>query len=66
MGNFCCSPGVAGDVFGGVFLCCPFHEMSWMKQDESQGCLNTNNYKGARPMAFGWGKWMQRGGGQKR
>ena len=23
---------VAGDVFGGVFLCCPFfHEMSWMR-----------------------------------
>ena len=23
-----------------------------MKQDESQGCVNTNNYKGARPIAF--------------
>ena len=23
---------VAGDVFDGVFLCCPFsHEMSWMR-----------------------------------
>ena len=23
---------VAGDVFNGVFLCCPFsHEMSWMR-----------------------------------
>ena len=23
---------VASDVFGGVFLCCPFsHEMSWMR-----------------------------------
>ena len=29
MGN-CCSL-FAGDVFDGVFLCCPFsHEMSWM------------------------------------
>ena len=28
MGNSC-SPG---DVFDGVFLCCPFsHEMSWMR-----------------------------------
>ena len=33
-----------------------------MKQDESQGCLNTNNYKRAHPMAFGWGRWMQRRG----
>ena len=25
---------VAGDVFDGVFLCCPFsHEMSWMRSE---------------------------------
>ena len=32
MGNSC-SPAVAGDVFNGVSLCCPFfpHEMSWMR-----------------------------------
>ena len=27
-----------------------------MKQDESHGCSNTNNYKEARPMAFWLGK----------
>ena len=27
-----------------------------MKKDESHGCLNTNNYKEARPMAFCLGK----------
>ena len=32
-----------------------------MKQGESQGCINTNNYKRARPLAFGWGRRMQRG-----
>ena len=31
MGNGC-SPGFASDVFGGVFLRCPFsHKMSWMR-----------------------------------
>ena len=31
MGNIC-SPGVAGDVYDGVFLCCPFsYEMFWMR-----------------------------------
>ena len=31
MGN-CCHLAVAGDVFVGVFLCCPFsHEMSLMR-----------------------------------
>ena len=25
---------VAGDVFNGVFLCCPFsHQMSWMRSE---------------------------------
>ena len=32
---------VAGGVFGGVFLCCPFsHEMSWMRSGTvSEGFL---------------------------
>ena len=31
MGNSC-SPGRAGDVFDGIFLCCPFsHEMFWIR-----------------------------------
>ena len=30
------------------------------------GLFKYNNYKGAHPMAFGWGGLMQCGGGQKR